>query len=159
MARDDSNMFPEWSSIVFGLTFLYFWIPVHLMCLQWSHTSIYECFKTHIWLQNIRNICIVSIPFSDFLTIFYSSQLYTYFSLVKKGLLSLSAQLRKEDAQFSKSLESYWHNYVGFYYMAVILTECLDALRVRHTAGFSGLKCGFTVHLKKQLLTLSLLWM
>lgn len=33
IARDDSNMFPEWPSIISGLTFLYFWVPVHLMCL------------------------------------------------------------------------------------------------------------------------------
>lgn len=32
--------------------------------------------------------------------------------------------------------------------MALILMDCIDALRVGHRAGFSGLKFGFTVHLK-----------
>lgn len=32
--------------------------------------------------------------------------------------------------------------------MVLILIDCIDALRVGHRAGFSGLKFGFTVHLK-----------
>lgn len=38
---------------------------------------------------------------------------------------------------------------MGFYYMALILIDCIDALRVRHTAEFSALKFGFSMHLKK----------